>query len=180
MISGDPDKEKLFEAWSKIYEDYAAEIGGQEAKMYLQMFKEFTILDIDYKSVLIAIEALEVYKRFADTPQMQTFSTFLNKTLRTNYDFKPDNPDYEKHLKSCKTRSGSMKINLDLKAVSFEALKKKQESKQGAKLERSYFVGVLIALSNHAKYNITENITVLEYCTRIKQLNLYLEHLSKK
>lgn len=59
-------------------------------------------------------------------------------------------------------------------------MEKKMEAKEGAKIDKNYFTGVLIMLGRHNNYKISKEITVNEYCEYIRQYNLYCDEMSKK
>lgn len=173
VISGDPSKLELQEAWNDILSEYTESISNNEYRLYISLYKEITILQLTYEQVHILAEVLNtVYsKKLCDE---------LNSLLRTSCKFNPlDVSSYRDELLKCVRRSAGIKLKLDLKLLQFDAIKKKHEQKAGDKMEdgREYFTSVMITLSDHAKYQLPDTITVLEYCERIKRLNKHLETL---
>lgn len=177
-ITGSPLIPDLLAAWEEIHEQFTNEMGGGEAKLYNQLYKEFTLLKIKYDQVLMLINALDLFYTNSSTDQYKEMAADLNRLLLTNFKFDGVDEGFDKEIKSCKIRSGGLLIALKIKEASFNAMEKKQG--EGKKQDRGFFIGVLLALSDHAKYSITENITVFEYCARIKNLNLFIEHKNKK
>ncbi len=178
VITGNPTIEQLVTAWEEMYEQFTQEIGGGEAKMFSNIYREYTSLKVKYDQTLMLIDALDQFRHNSQDAPCREFAADLNRIMRTSYSFDHTQPDYDKNLKACRTRSGSMLVNLQMKEATFTAMQQKQSA--GAIMDQGYFIGVLIALSDHAKFNITDRITVYEYCTRIKNLNLYLEQQSKQ
>lgn len=164
-----PDYLSLHERWLEILIDYNDSMGTSEIKLILTVSKEIAVLEYKLKMIHAAIAVME-------HNYDQTLADFLNSICVTKYQFKEDKI---KELKSCLNRSKSFKISLDLKRAQYAGILEKQNASEGEKPTRKFFIGVLILLSNHAKYAITDSITVAEYCERVKQYNQYCEQLKK-
>lgn len=132
------------------------------------------MLSVTHKTILYLIEILqEVY--YPD------FAQQLNQLLKTNFPFDPENPEqYQGFLKNCLNRSKGLKIDFDLKTIRFQAIKEKMNSRGGEKVTRQYFQSILITISDFVQYPVTDNITVFEYCDRIRRLNEYREKQKAK
>lgn len=169
VITGHPTIEQLHDAWNDINSQYADAIGDAEYKLYLSAFKDVTVLTLTLQAIEACIDTLKLF------PHAYLFDE-LNRLLSTsfNFDFK-DYDEYQKLLKRCWQRSRSFKIQLDLKLISFEAIRKKFEDSKPP--TREYFQSILITLSDHAKYPIMETITVFEFAERLHRLNKYHEQL---
>lgn len=170
IIQGFPSQIELQLAWEDIKVEYSDALGDSENRLFLSLNKEVAILSLTLKQIEILIELLSeiYYPQFADE---------LNKLLRINYQFNPDNvEDYRKKLKSCYNRSRSIKIEIDLKTMRLRALEEKHGSSK-APYTRKYFQSVLITISDHAKYQIQDSITVSEYCERLRRFNDYCEQM---
>lgn len=159
-----PKQEQLNDVWIDILQEYTDAIGNNESKMSLSIYKELIVLDSKLKIVHACIAVLE-------GDYEESIATMLNEICRTNYNFQGETKI--KELKSCLNRSKSIKIAFDLKMMQFEGLREKINNDE--KPTRKHFTSVLIFLSNHAKYNISDSITVLEYCERLKQYNYYCQ-----
>jgi len=170
IIRGFPSQIELALAWEEIKVEYADALGDSENKLFLSLNKEVAILTLTLKQIEVLINILsEIY--------YPEFVGELNKLLRINYDFNPDNvEDYRKKLKSCFNRSRSIKIEIDLKTIQLKALEEKHSSSK-APYTRKYFQSVLVTLSDHAKYQLPDSITVSEYCERLKRFNDYCEQM---
>jgi hypothetical protein len=166
IIEGNPTDLQLKEAWSIICQEYADASGDMAHKHYLKAWIEIIQVSVKLETIEGMIDVLSVayYKPFADR---------LNKLLRTSYPLDYTKPDqYKKELKACFMRSRGIKIDLDLKTIRFEELnKKKAATGDNKKPTRAYFYSYLITLSNHAGYQVNDQITTFEFCERVRRLN---------
>ncbi len=171
--SGSPTNKEIDEAWDVITEEYATATGNHEHRLYISLMKELALLKCDYKLILTLIQVLrEVYdKRLASE---------LNKLLTVNFKFDISNPvQYNHELDRCIKRSKDILLNIELKESQFKAIQEKFTTKQ-SKPTKEYFHSILITLSDHAKYSITDRITVYEFCERLKRFTQYVESLKSK
>ena len=171
IISGDVPEDALQDTWLDIQQQYAEALGDTETSLTLNLYKQIVKLATTLSQVHRCLDVLEnVYvKQFADA---------LNELLSTSFPFDVTKPDaYDANLKSCLTRSMNLELNMELKSASYEAMKGKSEGKP---LTEEYFQDMLITLSDHAKYAVTDEITVYQYTQRITRLNRYIEQLSSK
>ena len=173
IISGFPTPQELHAAWENIMQEYSDSLGESEYNMYLNLWKEVELLRIDYESIRLLIMALrKVYSKY--------FCDELNSLLFTSCKFDiNDIPSYLSELDNCERRSGAKKIQLDLKKIEFEEIKKKVNGEKGQSIDKNYFTGVLIILSKHNNYRITKDIFVNEYCEYLKQFNFYYDQVYK-
>jgi hypothetical protein len=172
VITGQPKMEELLEAWDKIKLQYTDLIKDHEYRYYISHFNELSRIEITYNQIINAIEELKKYyaKPIADC---------VNRWLKSSFQFNVNLPDdYDNDLKRAKRRTGGLKIEMDLKRMTLEGLQKRFGERKG--MSRESFQSVLIALSDHVKYPITENITVYEYCVRVQRLNQYIETIKLK
>lgn len=167
--SGAPTEAQLAEAWVNIVQEYSDAIGSHEYRLYLSLYKEVSLLKIDYEMAKAAIEILELCddNRIKDS---------LNKILMTTFKF-GDNKFEE--LRKCKSRIKNFKIQIDLKVIQFNEIEKKNRGVK-KEVDEKYYESLLITLSDYAKYRIIDSISVFEFCERIKRLNAYHETLKKK
>lgn len=174
-ISGYPTSEELEAAKSRILQEYADAIGNHEYQMYLEMFKQVNLLSCTVQQVHICVTQLDHVLLLPDgIPEKAMYrdiwSKEVNKLLLTTFFFDFGNIEtYKRNLQRCINRSKGIKLELDLKLLRFESLKQKYE--QGKKPDEGYFQAILITLSDHCGYHLTDGITVFEYCERIKRLN---------
>ncbi len=189
VITGTPDPKELTEAWDNILQEYTEAIGANEYKLYLSLYREVTNLDIEYKQIrsfadiLCEIQNYIILKNYDVLPfvleSQKKFSNELNKLLRTECKFNNRDPSgFQEEINKCLRRSKALKIKLDLKLLAFAEIQKK--NKDGAPMDRRYFDSMLITISDYAKYEIGEQITVSKYCERIKRYNHYCESLKIK
>jgi len=166
------DEYLLLGAWEEIKNQYAEAIGDHSFKLYLSLLKEINRLSLIIDQVALCVEMLRlVYTDWFATE----LRNILNATI--NFDVK-DKEGYEATLKNCLSRSKGFKIQLDLKMMQFEGINKKE--KGGAVADHAYYQSLLIALSDHVGYPITDNITVFEFANRIKRLNHDIERMEKE
>lgn len=172
-IGGFPTPVELNTAWSNIMEEYTTAIGDTEFQMYVELYREVELLKIDYSSIGLLISALRKnYSKY--------FCDELNILLRTDCKFNvKDLTSYFAELDKCERRAGAKKIQLDLKLIEFEAVKKKVTGGKEEKIDKNYFTSVLIILSKHNTYRITKDIFVNEYCEYLKQFTQYCEEMKK-
>jgi hypothetical protein len=173
IITGYPPIEELQMAWGVIQGECADTVEGQEHKMYVSLFKEVNILALNLQTINCLVEMLEqIY--------YPEFAAALNKLLNTSFKFDPFDPaKYMATLKNCMMRSKAIKINLDLKQMQLQAMQAKVEE-PGKKVTREYFQSILITLSNHVKYPVSDSITVYEYYDRLKRFNRECDELRKQ
>ena len=177
-ISGAPELGQLIAAWEGIFEEFTEEIGDQEMRLFKNVSVDFHKLKFRYDQTQILIDALDQFRLQSQANSYREMVRDLNAILKTTFTFNHTDAGFDRMLQNCRTRSGSMLINLGIKKAAFEAMQAKQTG-TGAKMDKKYFVAQLIALSDHAKYAVTDQITVLEYCTRIKNINVFLEQHNK-
>lgn len=168
VISGSPSINELHEAWQTISIEYADAMKDQESRLLFSTEKELNRLKLAYH---VIIDALGVLKNYY-TPQ---FAKVVNELLRSSFKFDVRFPnDYDNDIKRAYNRSKGIKIDIDLKQLSYNALKEKLTS-SAKKPTREYFQSILITLSDFVKYEIRDTITVFEFCDRIRRLNEYNE-----
>lgn len=170
VITGKPDENELLALWDKIKIEYADAMKDNEYKLYTNLRNELSRLEITYSQLQKAIE--ELRKTYCSQ-----FADKVNIWLRTSFKFDTRFPDdYENDLKRANNRSKGIKLEVDLKKLNIAGLEKKFADKEG-KATRESFMNILFSLSDHVKYQLTENITVYEFCERVHRLNKYIEHL---
>lgn len=170
VIAGNPSEHELLLAWSNIQQEYADVMGNHEHRFYITLFKEVTLLKVTYQTIHYLIDILKLV-------YYEPYTIELNKLLRTTFKF--DHTDAKKYhdtLNRCYNRSKGIKIDLELKLVQFKAIEKKNQE-TGTKPTKEYFQSILITLSDHAKYPVTDSITVYEYGERVCRFIKYREQL---
>jgi hypothetical protein len=172
VISGDPDERLLYLAWLNIRSEYADAIGSRKHKVYVRLFRDVSALSITLELVNNIVEMLE-------TVYSGELVTRLNGLLGTTLVFDTtDHKRYNATLRAAVMRAKAIKINLEIKERQLQAMKGADES--GAfKETREYYQSYLITLSNHVKYNISSDITVFEYCERLRRYVNDCERLKK-
>jgi hypothetical protein len=163
-ISGFPTPKQLSDAWENIMQEYSDALGNAEFTMYAKMFKEVEVMRLNYQMIEILISALRKFY----SPK---FCKELNEMLYVNFKFDINNTDnYFADLDNCQRRMGGLKMNLELKIIEFEEIKKSFD-KDGnkKKIDKNYFTSMLIVLSRVNGYRITKDIFVNEYCEYYKQ-----------
>ncbi len=173
IIEGTATDEQLQNAWAKLADQYTAAVGDNEYRLYLNCFKEVAVMAVELQNIEFLIESLG--KAF-----YQPLLDELNKLMGTAIQLDGLHKEaYYKQLNVIYKRSRGLKIKLDLKRMQYDALSKKFSSK-GEKPSRDYFDSMLITLSDHAQFQLTANITVFEYCERLKRFIHYIEASKKK
>lgn len=173
IISGFPSEFELTESWSSIVQQYTDAMGNQEHRLYTNLTKEIAVNTIVYNLINRSVSILR--KQYH-----QQLCKELNKLLSTSFKFDfQDQERYNKELDRCINRSKSLKINIDLLQIKVAELEKKFNGKsQTPTIE--YYQTTLITLSDYAKYQISDSITVFEFCERIKRLNNYYDQMKQQ
>jgi hypothetical protein len=172
VISGSPSVVDLEQAWAEVKGEYLDAVGDHESKLYWSLFREINILTITLNQIKLLVEMLEqvYYPPFAEK---------LNRLLHTAFAFDPNNEEeYIRLLKGCINRSKAYKIDLDLKTIHMQSIDEKRQS--GGSYSREYFQSVLITISDHAKYPVSDTISVYEFCERMRRYNHYCEQMNKR
>jgi hypothetical protein len=170
--SGYAGQNEIIEAWKQIQIEFADTIGNHEYVMYRNCIKEITVLNISLGAISAMVDVLrKVYSK--------GIAERLNKALGIKFDFDHTKPEqYQKLLDGCVNRSKSIKIKIDLLEIQQKGMHKKHN--QGEKTSREYYQSILITLSDHAKYQVNDTITVFEFCDRIKRFNKFSEQEKKR
>jgi len=171
--TGNPDERLLYLAWLNIRSEYADAIGSKKHQIYVKLFRDVAVLSTTLEAVNQIIEILErVYSA--------ELVTRLNSLIQARIEFDPKNPTrYKAALKSAIIRSRAIKISIEVKERQLQAMQS-QQTGEDVKETREYYLSYLVTLSNHAKYNIDKNeITVFEYCERIKRFVQDCERLKR-
>jgi hypothetical protein len=167
VISGEPTEEELSHAWGTIMQEYSEAIGDQETRLQFNLFTEINKLQLKIDQVALIVSILRKY-------YVPAFAKELNKLLITNLVFDINNrEDYDRKLQQAINKSKGFKIALDLKLDQYAAMQGKEVKSEA--VSKEYFYSVLITLSNQAKYQIPDTITVFEFCERIKRFNKEME-----
>lgn len=175
IITGKPTDDELYQAWEDIRSEYTDAIKDYESKMIISLEKELLRIKITYQQI---VELIDVLKKVYTVQ----FARELNKLLKSSFKFDVTKPEeYDKELQNATNRSKGIKIEMDLKQINFDAIVSKRAATKSEKPTREYFHGILITLSDFAKYLISEDsITVFEFCERIRRLNQHLEKQTLK
>lgn len=161
---GNPPEHELLTAGNELMVQYADAIGDAEYRMYCGVIKEIGKLELTLSQIHSLVNTLkDVYS--------PVFVKELNRLLKTDFLLDVNNPaEYDKILSRFLNRSKIFKIRIDLKRIELGKLEQKYKVEEG-KANREYYMGVLISLSDDAGIQLTDNITVWEFCERIKRCN---------
>lgn len=171
--SGEPPLDELYKAEAALRMQYADTIGDNEYRLYCNAINKITRQEITLAQVQSLVAAL----REAYVP---AFEQPLNRLLLTSFKLDVTNPDeYDKTLQRALNRSKGIKLTIDLKRLSIAKLEEKYTGGTGQKASREYYMGILIDLSDAAHYPLSENITVWEFCERIRKHNKKADFLTR-
>lgn len=165
---------ELRDIWFNILNEYSECISTNEYKLYVRLRKEVDELELNYNSLTRVLSLLQpgIYSK--------VLCDELNKTLgcKLEFDYTNDNK-YKKDLRSCKSRSAALRMQLDFKKIHLETIKKKQVD--GQPLDRLYYDSILVTLEDHSHLTLDpEKITVSKFCERLKRFNAYVHQLQTK
>lgn len=172
VISGNPPMEELQKAEHLLRLQYADAVGNYEYIMYANVMKEVTRLEVTLAQIE---ELIKILRKAYHQNLVNDLSQLLNYKVVLDV-MKPE--EYDNALDRALRRSKGIKLAIDFKKMELAGIEKKFESGNHASASREHYLGVLIALSNDAKYPVTELITVWEYCERLRIYNKKAE-LSK-
>lgn len=178
IIAGEPSKQQLAEAWYDIEYEYADAQKNAEYINYLNLQKETTLLEGDYHKIQMCAQMLEAvygiyfnrsHPNYEDAKKsFDFFSKEISVLTDSNYDFN-DQSNYHKNIKRCINRSKGTKIQWDIKLQQLAIVQRKfAEDKP---VDEEYYASLLISISDHCGYQLTDRITVLEFCNRLKRLS---------
>ncbi len=169
---GKPAKEELEILWINMQQEYSDAIGSSEQKFYYSLLKDYALKKSIYNSIIIIINCLsQAYSK--------DLCDKLNKINQSKFAFNiEDLAAYRNDLERSFVRSKSQKIKLDLLSRQIEEVGKKFDKEQGTKkVTREFYSSVLITLSDHAKYQLQDSISVFEFCDRLNRYNIYCDQL---
>lgn len=169
VISGEPTLSELKLAFNDIHQQYSDMIGDAEYKHYTSVLRELIKINCTIAQVEECINALRLF------PYVPLFDA-LNSLLKTSFQFDYANRDeYFNLLDRCYKRSRGIVIQRDLTQARFDAIQEKMKGNGDKKVTRAYFIDWLILLGNHVQMTITDQVTVYEFCERIRQYNRFVE-----
>lgn len=173
VISGDPTEDEISKAWDDIRQQYADAIGDHDHRLATSLYKDIAILKYRYKSVILLVDLLQ-------DAYMKELADELNDLLATTFPFDPHDTDqYLNDLQRCVKRTKAILLELEVKEQQYKNITA-ANGKKGSRPTDEYFLAILITLSDHAKYQVNESITVFEFCERLKRYNHYVETLQKQ
>jgi hypothetical protein len=167
-----PTAEELKLLWEDIvfqYNDALTDVSqGQMKTLYRQYYEA----KVKHDLILKYIELLNNW-------YVEKWAKELNRLLGTRFVFDPSQKeDYDKLLDRCFNRSKGQMLQVELLHSQLDALTKKMNT--GDKPTRDYFYGLLISLSDHAEYQITDQVMTWEVCERMNRLQKYIKQTVKK
>ncbi|MBX3253915.1 MAG: hypothetical protein KF862_07205 [Chitinophagaceae bacterium] len=169
VIEGSPHLTELEAAFTNIYQQYTDMMGDGEYKHFISSWKALIKINLIITQVEEIIKALKLF------PYVPLFDE-LNKLLKIDFRFDyADRKEYFKLLDRAYKRSRGLVIERDLLQIRFDTIKEKLRGNGDKKITRAYFIDWLILLGNHVQMIITDQITVYEFCERIRQYNRFVE-----
>lgn len=178
----------LNNAWINILSQYGERIGSNEYKMYIKLYKEIEILKITLTQINALagrekkdeqgniIQQAGLLRNYYVEEKAKDLNDLLKTSCRFNY---LDAKSYHAELDKCINRSKAIKIQLDLKLLTFHAIEQKHKGKEGEKNTRQYYDSMMVTLSDHAKYNLPEDIKMGQYCERLNRFIQACEKANK-
>jgi hypothetical protein len=166
--SGTPPADAIADVEGRLRVQYADAMGDHEYITYVNVMREITML----QATLTQIESLIAAMREVYNPVL---AKALNKLLHASLVLDVTKPEeYDKNLDRAFRRSRSFKMRLDMKGYELKKIELKYMNGVD-KLTREYYYGLLLSLSDHAGFPVTESISVWEFCERIKRANKSIE-----
>lgn len=173
IISGTPSLEELYESWVNINLQCADAAGNSEHTYYTSLTKKSALLEITYQQITVLGQLLYMcceQKVFAKNLYKE-----LNSLTKSNFPFSENDTEINRNnIKRCLNRSKSLLIQVQLIKAQIEQTHKKNNN---GKPTEKYFKGLLITISDHAGYRITDDIMVDEFYERLHRYNQYCEQV---
>lgn len=167
---GEPPEAETAAAYEDLRIQYADAMGDGEYRLYCDLIKEVTRLQIK----LAQIENLIEVSREAFHP---VIGQQIGRLLNRRFTWTENRAEIDKNLDLAWRSSRSIKIHIDLKSARLEALRSKYEGGGGA-ITREYYMSLLISLSDEAGFQLPDTISVWEFCERIRRANKRAELLT--
>lgn len=147
--------ERLHKVWSDMNVEYAVQMDNGDLKSKIRLETEIRVLTFKLHAIYTLLNLLESNS----LPEVAY--------MLTDMGFKIDLKNIKDSLKKANTKS---------KSILLQIKKLQADIKEDTKEYKSDWLGILIALSDHAKYPlITSNMTVMEYVKRYKNYSKYIE-----
>lgn len=163
---GEPPEHELRIAEQDLRIQYSDAAGDQQYRLYINLSKEITELEI----TLLQIEKLIDTLRTAYHPVL---AKELNRVGRFSLVYDVTKPkQYDENLDRAFRRSRGLNVTLQLKRIKITEIEKKYSAKNGGPVTREYYMGMLIVLSDEAGYPLNDQITVWEFLERIRRYNI--------
>lgn len=171
IISGNPSKEQLDAAWNNIISEYAELIGSEHYETIIRLTKEINAAVFKFNRVSLYVFILGIMHS----------ESIANHLRKMGYpgNYNPSNQEmYKRDLETSLNKAKTLLAQAQQKQIQ---LNKLESSIEKGKIDRRHFDEVIIALSDHKKYQVKEDqITVQKYCIMIKNMKRRIEILNKK
>ena len=178
----------LNDAWNNILSQYGERVGSNEYKMYVALYKEISLLRITLQQIT-SLAGREKKDEEGNIIQpagllrlyyVEEKAKELNELLKTSCRFNNlDAKSYHAELDKCINRSKAIKIQLDLKLLTFHSIEQKHKGKVEQKSTRQYHDSMLVTLSDFVKYNLPEDMKMGQYCERLNRFIQACEKTTK-
>lgn len=164
VISGEPTKKELADAWEHIFLEYCSLTASVSNNPSLSLLREIN----DLKAKIIIVNNIVDFLRLRWDADL---IKILNQ-LSLSCTLSKDDEQYEKKLNSVLNRSKRWYTRLEAAKKELEKLREEN------KAERSYFDETLNAMSSLYKYQVnSQTLTVTRFCLAltkmVKQAELY-------
>lgn len=175
IISGEPTDEELASTWNDILQQYGDAIGSIGNDRKKSLIKLIAKDQIRIEQIHQCISILSSY-------YVPYFARRLNELLHVKFSFDVTRPaEYDKELQRCINRSKGLSLDIQLNQMTLEGLIQAAPKEPDVKITRQYFDNILLSLSDHAGYEISEEkMTVYKFCERIRRFNKYWEAKKNK
>jgi len=176
--TGFPTEMEIQGIWQEIMIQFNEAMGDNESRRIFSLHKQIKSKDVTRDLINKALFMLRHPDRL--TPKgIAKFEKFLNDTLYSNIVLDlEDKDEYEDQLQVFKNMAASITLAIDMHMIEYKALKDKKKS-VGQKPDRIYYQTVLLNLSDHAGYEVTDKISTFEFCERFRRLNNFIDRNKK-
>lgn len=178
-------------AWAKITQEYSDAIDTNEYKLYVNLLRKVSILNMKYLTLqgLLGFLSNFPFALWACIPEEERteireevagLANEINSLLSSGLVFDLDDErQYRKSLKLANSMGKGFWLKYQLQMQQLEAIRNQATSK-GAPMTKEYFQMMIIILEDFSKINISDQITVYTYCERIRRFNVHQEYMSRQ
>lgn len=169
VIEGNPDETIIQDKWLSIYSEFVTLSHETDVLSVKSLRASIIVLEARLAKVSVCVNTLaafgplwDIYENSDEHIEVFDLCVDTLRKLNFRYKFDPFGSTYYEDLAMITTRSKEWEIHLELKQTELESIEAKNK---GEKVPPTYFTTVLMRMSQHFKFMITEkSLMTAEYC----------------